>query len=228
MELVNEQPRTRPKRLPREVRERQILDAAVRVFSVNGYHAASMDEVSASAEISKPMIYSYLGSKEDLFAACIRRELDRLLAAIAERAKPGLPADQQLWYGVLAFFEFIGKNKDSWLVLHRQASEHGGPFAAEHRQLRARAIELVAALVVSAAGRSEHAQVGAAAQRTGESLAAAVVGAGESLADWWLDNPNESARHLAERMMDVVWAGFGNLMAGRPWTPPPEPSGDGS
>ncbi|WP_031469998.1 TetR/AcrR family transcriptional regulator [Sciscionella sediminilitoris] len=222
MELVNEEASGRPKRLPREVRERQILDAAVSVFSAHGYHAASMDEVSATAGISKPMIYSYLGSKEDLFAACIRRELDRLLVAIADRAKPGLPADQQLWYGVLAFFEFIGANKDSWSVLHRQASEHGGPFAAEHRLLRTRAIELVAALVISAAGRSEHSEIGAAAQRTGESLAAAVVGAGESLADWWLDNPQESARHLAERMMNVVWAGFGNLMDGKVWAPPPE------
>lgn len=220
MQLVNEGPRGRPKRLPRQVRERQILDAAVRVFSEQGYHAASMDEVSTTAEISKPMIYSYLGSKEDLFAACIRRELDRMLDAITERAEPGLPADEQLWRGLLAFFEFVGGNTDSWRVLHRQASETGGPFAVEHRKLRGRAIELIAALVIGAADRSEHAEVGEAAQRTGESLAAAVVGAAESLADWWLDNPQESARHLAERMMDVVWAGFGNLMAGRMWTPP--------
>ncbi|MFD1046895.1 DUF2530 domain-containing protein [Kibdelosporangium lantanae] len=39
----------RVKRLPREVREKQILDAAVQVFSEHGYHNASMDEVSEVA-----------------------------------------------------------------------------------------------------------------------------------------------------------------------------------
>jgi len=83
----------RVKRLPREVRERQILDAAVQVFSRHGYHSASMDEVSDVAGVSKPMIYAYLGSKEDLFGQCIRREATRLLEAVTlgirmERAVP--------------------------------------------------------------------------------------------------------------------------------------------
>lgn len=220
MDLVNEDPSARPKRLPRDVRERQILDAAVKVFSAYGFHAASMDEVSATAGISKPMIYAYLGSKEDLFAACIRRETTRLLEAVVASAREGLPADQQLWYGLRAFFKFIGGNHSSWRVLHRQASVQGGPFADEQQQLRERAIELIAALLISAAGMSEHAEVGEVAKRTGESLAAALVGAGESLADWWLDNPEETADRLAQRMMNVVWAGFGNLMAGNVWTPP--------
>ncbi len=37
------------KRLPRAVREQQMLDAAVKVFSRHGYHAASMDEIAEVA-----------------------------------------------------------------------------------------------------------------------------------------------------------------------------------
>src|SRR5204862_679616 len=55
------------RRLPRSVREQQMLDAAVAVFSAAGYHAASMDEISGRAGISKPMVYAYLGTKEELF-----------------------------------------------------------------------------------------------------------------------------------------------------------------
>ena len=47
------------KRLPRAVREQQMLDAAVQVFSVNGYHETSMDAIAGKAEISKPMLYLY-------------------------------------------------------------------------------------------------------------------------------------------------------------------------
>jgi AcrR family transcriptional regulator len=207
----------RAKRLPREVRERQILDAAVSVFSRNGYHDTSMDEVSEVAGISKPMIYAYLGSKEDLFAACIHREADRMLDAIVSGIEPGQPPDVQLWHGLRSFFGFVGEHRESWRVLHRQSIAQGGPFATELLAMRGRAISLVAAVLMRT-GNDEG--VGEAASRSGESLAAALVGAGESLADWWLDHPEESAGAIAARLMNLVWMGFGNLVEDRVWKPP--------
>ena len=76
------------KRLPRAVREQQMLDAAVKVFSRRGFHAASMDEIAEDAGISKPMVYAYLGTKEELFVACLHREGTRLIEAIAGAAAP--------------------------------------------------------------------------------------------------------------------------------------------
>ena len=52
------------KRLPRAVREQQMLDAAVQVFSRRGFHAAGMDEIAELAGISKPMVYAYLGPRK--------------------------------------------------------------------------------------------------------------------------------------------------------------------
>lgn len=219
---------TRSKRLPREVRERQILDAAVRVFSASGYHDTSMDGVSSVAGLSKPMIYAYLGSKEDLFSACIRRESTRLIESVVEGARPGLPADAQLWHGLRAFFSFVGENRDSWRVLHRQSVAQGGTFAQTLAEIRGRAISLISALLVGAAGSAESDEVPATASHSGEALAAALVGAGESLADWWLDHPEESTDTLAVRLMNLVWMGFGDLMAGEVWKPPaPEPDAQG-
>jgi AcrR family transcriptional regulator len=194
------------------VRERQILDAAVDVFSRLGFHAASMDEISDVAGISKPMLYAYLGSKEELFATCIRREATRLMEAIAEGVEVGQAADVQLWTGLRAFFDFVGENRASWQVLHRQASSQGGPFAAELNDMRGRAIGLVAALLENASERARGQEA--------QSLAAALVGAGESLADWWLDNPEESAGVVAARLMNLVWLGFGDLVEGAVWHPP--------
>ena len=70
------------KRLPRAVREQQMLDAAVQMFSVNGYHETSMDAIAAEAQISKPMLYLYYGSKEELFGACLDRELARFVEEV--------------------------------------------------------------------------------------------------------------------------------------------------
>lgn len=211
----------RVKRLPREVREKQILDAAVQVFSEHGYHNASMDEVSEVAGVSKPMIYAYLGSKEDLFAACIRREANLLIEAIVAGIDAELPPDMQLWMGLRSFFEFVGANKQSWRVLHRQAISQGGPFSSELVAMRSRAINLVDALLVRAAtkkGMDEH------ATKSTEAMAAALVGSGESLADWWLDHPAVSTRTVASWLMNLVWMGFGDLVEGEIWVPSTEPA----
>lgn len=212
--MTAEQPRVR--RLPRAVRERQILDAAVAVFSQRGYHAASMDEVSEVAGISKPMVYAYLGSKEELFASSIRREAERMMTQLAESIDPDINPDEQLWQGVRAFFEFIGENRDSWLVLHRQASTQGGPFVQELTEMRGRTIQLIGALLARAAaeGGMPEWQV----EET-DAVAAALVGAGESLADWWLDHPDETPKAMASRLMNVVWMGLGQLMHGNLWHP---------
>lgn len=203
----------RAKRLPRAVRERQIMDAAVDVFSRLGFHAASMDEISEVAGISKPMLYAYLGSKEELFATCIRREATRMMEAIATGVEPDQEPDVQLWSGLRAFFGFVGENRTSWMVLHRQASTQGGPFAVELTDMRSRAVSLVATLLTQSTKAP-------ATKLEAESLAAALVGAGESLAEWWLDHPEEPAGVVAARLMNLVWMGFGDLVEGNVWHPP--------
>jgi AcrR family transcriptional regulator len=210
---VTVEERRRVKRLPREVRERQILDAAVRVFSERGYHNASMDEISDVAGVSKPMIYAYLGSKEDLFAACINREATRLLEAVTRGVHGDLPPDMQLWHGLRAFFDFVGEQRESWQVLHRQAISQGGPFSEELLAMRDRAISLVDTLLVRVATRK-----GIDDDAT-EALAAALVGAAESLADWWLDHPDVPSKVVASRLMNLAWMGFGGLVEGNTWHP---------
>src|SRR5205807_5029117 len=75
------------RKLPRAVRERQMLEVAGRVFAAHGFHEASMDEIAKDAGISKPMIYNYFGSKEGLYFAYIELAGQRLLSRMAEAAR---------------------------------------------------------------------------------------------------------------------------------------------
>lgn len=206
----------RAKRLPRAVREKQILDAAVQVFSHHGYHSASMDGISEVAGISKPMIYSYLGAKEDLFTHCIQREANRLLEAVRAGIRPDLAPDMQLWHGLRAFYSFVAAHRESWQVLHRQALTAGSPFADEVTKLRNKAITLVSDLVISAGARKGLADQ---VEFSGEGLAAALVGAAESLADWWLDHSDVTDGVLASWLMNLIWLGFNDLVEGEVWRP---------
>jgi AcrR family transcriptional regulator len=206
------------KRMPRAVREQQMLDAAVRTFGQRGYMAASMDEIAELAGVSKPLVYLYLNSKEDLFTACIRREAKALTEAVRAGVDPVLPADRQLWDGLRAFFTHTARNPDGWSVLHLQARTHGEPFAAEAAAMREELVAFVTGLIVVAA-REAHRDPDLP-EREVAGLAEALVGSAESLAAWANATPGITARQAAATLMNFAWAGLGNLMAGSPWSPP--------
>ncbi|MET7390017.1 TetR/AcrR family transcriptional regulator [Streptomyces sp. NPDC005385] len=206
------------KRMPRAVREQQMLDAAVRTFGQRGYRAASMDEIAELAGVSKPLVYLYLNSKEDLFTACIRREAAALTAAVRAGVRRGLPADRQLWEGLGAFFTHTAEHPDGWAVLHLQARTHGEPFAAEVSAMREELVLFVTELIVDAA-REAHRDP-SLPEREVAGLAEALVGAAESLAAWANVTPGVSARQAAGTLMNFAWAGLGDLMRDRPWIPP--------
>ncbi|GGJ57124.1 TetR/AcrR family transcriptional regulator [Streptomyces brasiliensis] len=206
------------KRMPRAVREQQMLDAAVRTFGRRGYMAASMDEIAELAGVSKPLVYLYLNSKESLFTACIRREARALTEAVRTGVRPDLPADRQLWDGLQAFFAHTAEHPDGWSVLHLQARTHGDPFAAEVRAMREEIVAFVTELIVVAA-REAHSDPDLP-EREVAGLAEALVGAAESLAAWTNATPGATARQSASTLMNFAWAGLSNLMDGRPWSPP--------
>lgn len=232
------------KRMPRAVREQQMLDAAVQTFGQRGYMAASMDEIAELAGVSKPLVYLYLNSKEDLFIACIRREAKALVEAVRAGARPVLPADRQLWAGLTAFFTHTARHPDGWAVLHLQARTHGEVFAAEVAAMRADIVTFVTELILAAAREALPQALGCSPKfstsleqggppRAGGTpmdphlpsgevagLAEALVGAAEALADWANSTPGVTARQASATLMNFAWAGLGDLMAGRPWSPP--------
>ncbi|MEV7887375.1 TetR/AcrR family transcriptional regulator [Streptomyces sp. NPDC002817] len=68
-----------------------LSDIAVRLFLEKGYDAVSVAEIAAAAEISKPTLFRYFPSKEDLVFHRIADHQDE--AARVVRAHPGGPLD---------------------------------------------------------------------------------------------------------------------------------------
>jgi AcrR family transcriptional regulator len=71
--------RRRPTRA--QTRER-LLAAAATVFAERGYEQASLDEISATAGLTKGAIYSSFGSKDDLFYALMSAQINDRLSQI--------------------------------------------------------------------------------------------------------------------------------------------------
>ena len=64
----------------RQLLRDEILDAAGKLLNQKGYATMSMDELATQVGISKPTLYSYFGTKEELVSEAIIREFERLLA----------------------------------------------------------------------------------------------------------------------------------------------------
>lgn len=141
------------KRLPRAVREQQMLDAAVQEFALNGFRDTSMDAIAAAAKISKPMLYLYYGSKEDLFVACLRRELGRFVEAVRGDIDLTQSPRDVLSTTVVSFLNYVDTHRASWIVIYGQATSTQ-LFAKQVREGRDRIIELVARLIKAASRRS--------------------------------------------------------------------------
>lgn len=80
-------PRTRIQAKKRRI----ILEAALDVFSQHGFRGATIDQIAAAADMSKPNLLYYFRSKEDIHNALIQRLLDTWLQPLRELDNVGDP-----------------------------------------------------------------------------------------------------------------------------------------
>jgi AcrR family transcriptional regulator len=206
------------RRLPRQLREQQMLDAAVRVFSERGFHGASMDDIAELAGVSKPLLYLYLGSKEETFGACIARESGRLVETLGAALGEGSsdPAER-LWRGLTAFFTFVAEHRSSWIVLYQQARSHSDTAAEQLAAVRQQIIDTVADLVMDTMP-PPGSQGQAARSREAAAIAHTIVGAADAMAEWALTMPGEQPETTARRLMGIIWVGLERRADGERFT----------
>jgi AcrR family transcriptional regulator len=205
-------------RVPREVREREMVAAARRAFAERGYHAASMDEIAEASGISKPMLYNYFESKDGLFVACVREAAANLFADVrAAAAATEVPPDQRLWRGLLAVFAWVDENREGWRVLYIDASQSAA-IAASASRAREDISELMVELLT---GTAIEQGISPQMRPHIEPMAHALTAATMAAADWWLQHPGEPREVQALRLMNFAWTGFEQMLEGRLWVPPP-------
>lgn len=83
-----------PKRQQNRIlREQRILDAALAIFSDKGFVGALMDDIATEAGISKPTLYQYFPSKDELFTAMMSQERDHMLESFEYPTASGMVAE---------------------------------------------------------------------------------------------------------------------------------------
>jgi AcrR family transcriptional regulator len=104
-------------RLPRDERRALLLNAALEVFTVSGYHAAAMDEIADRAGVSKPVLYQHFPSKLDLYLALLDVHIDSLVFAIQKAIASNKENKNRVKATVGAYFEFIDDEGGAFRLL---------------------------------------------------------------------------------------------------------------
>lgn len=74
--------------------EERILDAALEVFSTYGFRGATVDQIAARAQMSKPNLLYYFRRKQDIYTAVLTRTLDMWLTPLGAMDAEGDPGTE--------------------------------------------------------------------------------------------------------------------------------------
>ena len=209
-------------RVPRVVRERQLVELGEELFAERGYAKASMDELARRAGVTKPVIYELFGSKEGLFRACLEGLALRLADAIAEAARgadaaggpdsasrpsadrpdsesrpAGVAPDPEarLRAGGLAFLRFAQENRVAYELLYE------GRFSDAAVNVRRHQAALILELMREMAPDDVD-------PRELEVAAHAVNSAYEGVAHWMWEHPESDVEELADWTVELLLPGL--------------------
>jgi AcrR family transcriptional regulator len=207
-------------RLSRAERHDLILAHATDVFGTRGYHNVSMDDVAERAGISKALVYQHFESKDELYLAVLKSFTDALSDTVLPAWGQDLPPAERFWRGFVAFFTFIEQNKQAWGVLYRDAVVIDDAIVKGIHTLNAEMAKHIAAVFEA---ELENREVNPLLRQYALVAGHAVVGACHTLADYWLEHPEETRLRMASVAMAVMWQGFNQLIErGESWLPGPE------
>jgi len=191
-------------RVPKVLREQQILDIAEQQFIELGYEITTVESVRLAAGVSRPMIYEYYGSKDRLFLACVKRvreEYEARLSKIWESNDAPLDLIERAAY---LYFSIIKENPKRWLVLFNSTSAGMlGDLGQELRALSKKTINLMINLIESNFDNSDHERI--------EAFSHAIFAVGEHLGQWWVNNPEIPMERVISHHVAFITQGLSGL-----------------
>jgi AcrR family transcriptional regulator len=162
------------------------------------------------------MLYLYYGSKEELFGACLDREMTRFVDGVREEIDLEQGPKDLLRNAIVAFLRYIDANRASWVVMYGQAT-NSQAFAHTVREGREQMIAMVARLLQAGTRNPEP-------DADFEMTAVALVGAGEAIATR-LSTGDTDVDEAAELMINLFWRGLKGVPTDRDAAEPATESG---
>ncbi len=186
-------------------RREQLLDVGRSLFAQKGFDATSVEEIAATASVSKPVVYEHFGGKEGLYAVVVDREMRTLLDSITGAlGSSGHPRDL-LERAAFALLDYVETSSDGFRILVRDSpvAQSTGTFSS---------------LIGDAASQVEHIMASQLTERgfdpkLAPMYAQMLVGMVALTGQWWLDARRPGKAEVAAHLVNLAWNGLSGLEA---------------
>jgi AcrR family transcriptional regulator len=199
---ANQRKRAARARMTSAERREQLLEIARRLFAERGFDGASVEEIAARAEVSKPVVYEHFGGKEGIYAVVVDREVRQLLEMMRDALTAGHPREL-LEQAAFALLDYIEQSSDGFRILVRDSplGSASGSFVS---------------IISDIASRVEHILVAEFRQRgydpkNAPMYAQMLVGMVGTTGQWWLDARKPAKDEVAAHLCNLAWNGLHGL-----------------
>jgi AcrR family transcriptional regulator len=191
----------REKQEDRGVKRQALLLAAVSMFNERGFQATSLDDVAASLGVTKPVIYHYLGNKDQVLFECVKIGLEQLRGAADSARRTEGTGFSRLQIFLRRYAEINMGAFGRCIV--RTAEEALSPesrkrFRALKREIDMAMRDLIAEGVADGSVRSDDVRL----------TAFTLAGALNWSARWYREDGAMTREDIAHRMVDILCAGL--------------------
>ncbi|MBO3083711.1 TetR/AcrR family transcriptional regulator [Cellulomonas sp. zg-ZUI188] len=204
-------PRARSPRMARDERRAQVLRIAQELFSSEGFHHVSMDDIADRAEVSKPVLYRHFPSKLDLYLAVVDQNGADLLVAVetavsAIEQGPVRRGDGRDVISAIveAYVMFVEGAGESSALLFESDVTHDADVRARVERASSEAARRIAVVL---------SQVTALPLEEASILAVSLISMAQGAATYRLRQPTEvSAERTVHLVTQVAWGGVSALI----------------
>ena len=190
-------------RMTGKQRREQLLDIGRGLFAERGFEGTSVEEIAATAGVSKPVVYEHFGGKEGLYAVVVDREIQTLLETMTRSLTSQVGSRLILEEAALALLEYIETSSDGFRILVRDSPATGstGGFASLISDVASQ-VEYILAGQFTARGFDA---------RTAPLYAQMLVGMVALTGQFWLDHRKINKEEVAAHLVNLAWNGLSGL-----------------
>jgi TetR/AcrR family fatty acid metabolism transcriptional regulator len=128
-------------------KRRLILDAAIRVFARQGFHATRVSDIADEAGVAYGLVYHYFKSKDEVLNELFIERWSLLLVAIEEADKTGASPREKLAAVATFIFDSYRHDPELMKVIIVEVTRAANSFGKTHLEQIQRAYESIAKLV---------------------------------------------------------------------------------
>ncbi|WP_106240441.1 TetR/AcrR family transcriptional regulator [Nonomuraea fuscirosea] len=195
------EPRSR-RRMSGAERREQLISIGRTLFAEKGFDGTSIEEIAATAQVSKPVVYEHFGGKEGVYAVVVDREMQKLLGMITE-ALSASHALIKLERAAMALLRYIEESSEGFRILVRDshAASGTGSFASLISEIASQVEDVLAD---EFAGRGYD-------PKLAPMYAQMLVGMVALTGQWWLDVRKPGREEVAAHLVNLAWNGLTGL-----------------